>query len=121
MQEQMICPNHPGYRVVSESGVFRCLRCAANPITLKELWERWERKNPPSFDKLMASVDEAIMKFVWSEKNGTLVNLFLYFSSERKPLNPREFLDFWDSLSEAEEDYYMGASAEELGNEAKGE
>ena len=121
MQEQMVCPNHPGGQLVSENGVLRCQRCPTDLITIKELWERWERRNPLSFDDLMTRVDEVIMKFIWSEKNGTLVNLFLYFSSERKPLNPREFLEFWDSLSEDEEDYYMSASAVELGNEVKGE
>lgn len=121
MQEQMVCPKHPGGRIVDEGGILRCRRCTPQLITMKELWGQWERKNPLSFDQLMADVDSAIMEFLWSEKNGTLVNLFLYFNVKSNPLNPREFLEFWDSLAAEEQDYYMRASAEELRNEAKGD
>jgi hypothetical protein len=82
--------------------------------------EIWRQESVPSFEEMVAGVDETILEYLWVEKSGTLINLFLYFSSERKPMNPREFLEFWGSLSGSEQDYYMTASAEGLRNEASG-
>jgi hypothetical protein len=126
MQEQRYCPRHPGVKIIMTYGTFTCRKCVlyedvlppARLLTLKELFEQAEL---PSLEQLCEKVDAAIMEFLWAGKDGTLINLFLYFNSERKPLNPREFLEFWDSLSGVEEDYYMIASAEGLRSEVKGE
>jgi hypothetical protein len=85
-----------------------------------ELRRQWEKETVPSFGEFIAGVDEAIMDFLWTERSGALINLFLYFNGESDPLNPREFLQFWGSLSKSEEDYYLIASVQELRNEAKG-
>lgn len=117
------CSRHMDAMVDEVDGEFRCRMCyhagESHPIlTPKQVWDE---VSVPSLRELIASVDEAIMDFLWAENDGTLINLYLYFNSEREPLDPREFLQFWGSLSEEEQKYYMSASAEALRNEAKGE
>lgn len=118
MQEQgdWTCPKHPDKLLEWDGRSFVCVAC----ILTRKIEKVWESFEPLSLAGLIASVDESIMEFLWLERDGTLVNLFLYFNSETKPLDRREFLEFWGSLSEAEEDYYMSASAEGLQSEAKG-
>lgn len=127
-QEDWLCLRHPHIKVEwnDAKSAYYCSRCVKRGHTLPHetlvrLKDLWVQESLPSLKELVAGVDDAIMDFLWKEKSGTLVNLFLYFNSEREPLNPRDFLQFWGSLSEAEQDYYMFASAEELRTEAKGE
>lgn len=126
MQEQMICPRHPHVGLEMKDGELNCRRCTAagnllKPAGLITLKELWDRESVPSFDEMITGVDETILDFLWKEKSGTLINLFLYFTSHQRPLDPREFLQFWGSLSGPEQDYYMFASAEGLKSEVKGE
>lgn len=122
MQERLICVKHPHIDVREKNGIQYCRLCSArgSASILTTMTELWHQESVPSFEEMIAGVDESIMEFLWVEKSGTLINLFLYFNSERRPLNPREFLEFWGSLSESEQDYYMTASAEGLRDEASG-
>ena len=126
MQERMLCPRHAHIRLEVREGVLICPRCqrpdaVLEPAELITMTQLWNREVMPSYDELIEGVDKSIMEFLWLEQSGTLINLFLYFNSEKKPLDPREFLMFWGSLVEEEQDYYMIASAEGLRDEAKEE
>jgi hypothetical protein len=122
VQERLICVKHPHIDIRVKDGKQYCRLCSARntEAELTTMTELWHRDSVPSFEEMLAGVDESIMDFLWVEKSGTLINLFLYFNAERKPLNPREFLEFWGSLSAADQDYYMTASAEGLRDEASG-
>lgn len=122
MQERLICARHPHVGIREKDGKPYCRLCVAKDKDAKLMVMRdlWRQESIPSFEEMIAGVDETILEFLWIEKSGTLINLFLYLNSERKPLNPREFLEFWGSLSESEQDYYMTASAEGLRDEASG-
>ncbi len=39
----------------------------------------------------------------------SLKDLITFFGCEGRPVSPGEFRDFWNSLSEAEKDYYKNA------------
>lgn len=64
-------------------------------------------KTAETLEELDAVVDEAIMSEIRSEGTGLTYSLYLFFDSPDKPLDPREFLDFWASLSPAERVYYL--------------
>lgn len=115
-QEDWVCPVHPETMLEWDGYSHICASCV-----LSDRIERmWESVELPPLEELVANVDDAITEYLWIGNNGPLITLFLYFHSEKKPLDPREFLEFWGPLSPAEEDYYIAASAEAMRDEAKG-
>jgi hypothetical protein len=62
-------------------------------------------------DDLIALVDETIMGEMTRDETGLLLDLYDFFDNFRKPLDPREFLDFWASLSFDDRVYYLNPAS----------
>lgn len=55
-----------------------------------------------TFDDLVIAVDNSLMEEMENEKSGVLLKLYNFFNSEKRPMYPREFFEFWGSLSHEE-------------------
>lgn len=110
------CSEHPGAEFRRQGVFYTCSGC----LLAEKIEQIWANVEVPPLRELVSEVDARITEYLWIWNSGALVNLFLYFQSEAKPLDPREFLEFWGPLSPAEEDYYIAASAEAMRDEAKG-
>jgi hypothetical protein len=62
-------------------------------------------------DDLIALVDESIMSELTRDETGLLLGVYDFFDSLNKPLDPREFLEFWASLSFDDRVYYLNPSS----------
>lgn len=62
----------------------------------------WDGIRFPSFDEFLTQVDSRLMVDI--ENDSTWSAMFRFFDSfPWKPLTPREFLEFWDNLTEEEQ------------------
>jgi hypothetical protein len=55
----------------------------------------------PSID-LVEVIDKALQIQIDLDRTGTMQRVFNYYDSVAKPLDNREFIQFWESLSESE-------------------
>lgn len=56
---------------------------------------------------LIEIIDKAIQAEIDRDKTGSMRKIFDFFDSVTKPLNHREFIEFWGSLSALEQGEYM--------------
>lgn len=61
----------------------------------------------PNVLEFLDDVDERLMRDI--SYSPVMTRLYRYFSSDIRPLNPREFLEFMSSLSATEKMYYFFA------------
>lgn len=77
---------------------------------LRKLDELWGSVEIPSLGELLSTVDEAIMKEIRGDLSGAALTVFTIFNTPTglvksrmfRPLNPREFLEYWMSLTDEE-------------------
>jgi hypothetical protein len=51
---------------------------------------------------LLREIDQGIQREIDCDETGTTQRVFNYYNSPSKPLNHREFIQFWASLSKSE-------------------
>lgn len=56
---------------------------------------------------LIEVIDQAIQRMIDRDVTGSIQKIFDFFDSQSKPLDHREFIQFWGSLSAVEQDKYM--------------
>lgn len=56
----------------------------------------------PTFPDMVKGIDEALMWEIDHEVTGVARTLYDFFDSPGKPINPREFLQYWLALTEEE-------------------
>ena len=115
-QEDWMCPVHPNTMLEWDGYSHICAEC----VLSNRIERMWEGVTITPLADLVKDVDNCITEYLWIGNSQPLVTLFLYFHSEAKPLDPREFLEFWGPLRPADEEYYLKASAEALQSEVKG-
>jgi hypothetical protein len=74
-----------------------------DPLGLMELWSKTPEMTLGSF---LLHVDVKLLWEIETDPVGFLRGVFEFFDSDEKPLKPREFLRFWNSLSEEDRSYY---------------
>lgn len=64
----------------------------------------WENVELSSLDEFLKGLDEKLMEKIDGDPAGVWRPMFDFFDSDsNNPLTPREFLQFWQSLSEEEQ------------------
>lgn len=79
-----------------------------DPLGLMELWSKTPEMTLGSF---LLHVDITLLREIELDPFGVLRDVFEFFDCEEKSLKPREFLKFWESLSEEERIYYSTEAA----------
>lgn len=79
-----------------------------DPLGLMELWSVTPEMPLGSF---LQYVDTVLLREIKVDPFNLLRDPFEFFDSEEKPLKPREFLRFWNSLSQEERVYYSVETA----------
>jgi len=64
-----------------------------------------------SVDELIDQVDYVIMEEIRQEKSGLVLGLYLYFDTPDRPVDPREFLEYWNSMTMPEKVYALTPSS----------
>lgn len=62
-------------------------------------------------EELIHQVDYVIMEEIRKEKSGLVLGLYLYFDTPDRPVDPREFLEFWNSMTMPEKVYALTPSS----------
>lgn len=85
-----------------------------------QLGELWSCVKTPSLAELLSTVDEAIVEEIHNEKSGAALNAFTFFNTPSgltdrpfRPLNPREYLQYWISLTD-EQKLFFAVFPEEI-------
>lgn len=63
----------------------------------------WSNHETPTFDEFLKDLDKRLMVEIDNDPAGVWGPMFKFFDSDPdNPLTPREFLQFWECLSEEE-------------------
>jgi len=77
-----------------------------------KLQDLWNEEKLPTFAELLDEIDDALMAEIRSWP--VLSEWYKFFDSLNNPLNPREFLHFWSSLTEEEQIIYKLVTPSEM-------
>lgn len=84
------------------------------------LHQLWSNDQIPGFEDFVEEIDAALMAELEADPLGIVLDIYNFFDSKEKPLNPREFLQFWVSLSDEDRTEFILDTTVPLNPEGKG-